>query len=235
MVQASWRRVLVGVLGAVLLGLGGCSSGRSSTRVDEQWMARVPQEQMQDVRVAQSTQRKAAEEVMRNEVALQDAKKARDVARHNESAADAHKKATEASLKAARSQGQSQGINQAQQALRGAELESSTAQAESEYRDRAVKTLEGLKDMRARELEVADAELSQQQFLALQRSGDVRAQELSGPAFDKKVAEARLKADKQQREVDGLLQKERQARAQWQQLSNQTQAYGGSGARPPSP
>lgn len=235
MFQASWRRVLVGVLGAVLLGLTGCGSTRSSTKVDEQWLARVPEAQLQDVRVAQSTQRKATDEVMRTKVALEDAKRARDVARQNEKAASQGQKAAKASLEAARTQGQGAAINQAQGALRGADLELATAQAESEYRDRAVKTLEALQDMRARELAVADAELAQQQYLALQRSGDVRAKELSGEDFAKAVADARSKAAKTQREVDALLQNERQARAQWQQLSNQTQAYGGSGAQAPSP
>lgn len=234
MVQASWRRVLMGVFGAVLLAQGGCGSARSSTRVDEEWLARVPEAQLEGVRQAQIVQRKATDEVTRTKVALQDAKQAREVARRNEEAASARRKASEASLVAARSSGQGVGIARAQEELRRADLESSVAQAEVAFRDRAVPTLESLERLRTRELAVSDAELAREEYLALQRSGDVRARELSGADFEKAVADARSKAGETQREVDALLQQERLARAQWQQLREQTLGYGGSGPQGPS-
>ncbi|PTL76060.1 hypothetical protein [Vitiosangium sp. GDMCC 1.1324] len=234
MVQASWRRVLVGISGAVLLGLGGCSSTRSSARVNEEWLARVPEAQLEGVRQAQLVQKKATDEVTRAKVAIQDAKHAQEIARRNEEAARAHKKASEVAMAGARSKGQSTDIAQAQEYVRRADQESSVAQAEVGFRDQAVSTLEALERMRARELAVADAELAQQQYLALQRSGDLRAQQLSGADFAKAVADAKSKAAEAQREVDAHLQKERLAQAQWQQLRDQTQGYGGSGTQGPS-
>lgn len=235
MVQVSWRRVLVGVFGAALLALGGCSSTRSSTRVDEKWLARVPESQLEGVRQAQLVQQKAADELTRSKVAVQDAKNARELAHRNEEAAKARAKAAKASLSAALSRGQGVEIARAQEELRRADQEASVARAEADFRERAVKTLEALDRLRARELAVADAELAQQQYLALQRSGDVRARELSGAGFARAVADARREADETQRNVESLLQEERLARAQWQELRDQTRAYGGSGLVPPGP
>jgi hypothetical protein len=235
MVQVRWRRVLVGVFGAVLLATGGCASTRSSTKVDEKWLARVPESQLEGVRQAQLVQQKASDEVTRSKVATQDAKQARELARRNEEAAKARAKAAEAALTAARSTGQGGELARAQGELRRADEEASVARAEVDFRERAVKTLEALERMRARELAVADAELAQQEYLALQRSGDLRARQLSGADFDRAVAEARRGADETQREVEALLQRERLARAQWQQLRDQTRGYGGSGFAPRYP
>lgn len=233
MVQASWRRALVGAIGALLLGLGGCSAGHSSTRVDEKWLARVPDSQMEGVRVAQLTQAKATDQVTRARVAVQDAEGARKVAHHNVEAAKSRQKAADAALETAHNRGDSSDVKWAQEALQGAEQEAGTAKAELTYRDRAVTTLKSLEELRKRELAVADAELAQEEYLALQRSGDARAEKLSGEDFSRRVAEARRKADEAQRQVDGRLQEERQARAEWQQLRNQAQGIGGGGAQGP--
>ena len=229
MVQASGRRALVGVLGAVLLGLVGCSSGRSSARVDEEWMARVPPEGMEAVHKARLTQNKAVDETTRAQVSLEDARRALEVARSNAEAAKARREADEAALLAARATAQASAIVQAQQRLREADLERSVAQAEVEFRERVVMTREALQQMRRRELAVADAELAQTQYLALLRSGDLRARQLSGEDFASALKQARSEAWQMQRQVDALLQRQRQSQARWRQLDEQTRAYGGSG------
>jgi len=229
MVQVSGRRALVGVLGAVLLGLVGCSSGRSSARVDEEWMARVPPEGMEAVHKARLTQNKAVDETTRAQVSLEDARRALEVARSNAEAAKARREADEAALLAARATAQASAIVQAQQRLREADLERSVAQAEVEFRERVVMTREALQQMRRRELAVADAELAQTQYLALLRSGDLRARQLSGEDFASALKQARSEAWQMQRQVDALLQRQRQSQARWRQLDEQTRAYGGSG------
>jgi hypothetical protein len=229
MVQVSGRRALVGVLGAVLLGLVGCSSGRSSARVDEEWMARVPPEGMEAVHKARLTQNKAVDETTRAQVSLEDARRALEVARSNAEAANARREADEAALLAARATAQASAIVQAQQRLREADLERSVAQAEVEFRERVVMTREALQQMRRRELAVADAELAQTQYLALLRSGDLRARQLSGEDFASALKQARSEAWQMQRQVDALLQRQRQSQARWRQLDEQTRAYGGSG------
>ncbi len=229
MVQASGRRALAGVLGAVLLGLVGCSSGRSSTKVDEEWLARVPPEGMEAVHKARLTQNKAVDETTRAQVSLKDAKRELEAARYNEKAAKTQHGADEDALKAVRDTAQPNDIAQAEQTLRESDLVLSAATAEVGFRERVVATREALQRMRERELAVADAELAQTEYQALVRHGDVRAKELSGEDFANALKKARSEAWETQREVDALLQQQREAQAQWQQLDEQTRAYGGSG------
>ncbi|WP_163989497.1 hypothetical protein [Pyxidicoccus caerfyrddinensis] len=229
MVQAGGHRVLAGLLGAVLLGLGGCSSGRASTKVDEAWLARVPPAEMEPVHKARITQNKAVDETTRARVSLEDAKSALEVAKTDEKATKARREAEEKALLAARETAQANDITRAQQGLRDADLEHRAAQAEVEFREQVVATREAMEKMRARELAVADAELAQTEYQALLRSGDVRAKELDGKAFEDKLAKARSEARETQNEVDALLQAQRQSQARWQQLDSQVKAYGGSG------
>jgi colicin import membrane protein len=229
MVQASGRGALVGMLGAVLLGLVGCSSGRSTAKVEDAWLARVPPEGMEAVHKARLTQNKAVDETTRVQVALEDAKRALEVAKENQRAAESRREADEAALLAARATAQTRDIVRAQQTLREADLELSVAKAEVEFRERVVATREALQRMRERELAVADAELAQTEYLALVRSGDARARQLSGEDFQNALERARGEAWETQRQVDALLQRQRQAQAVWQRLDEQTRAYGGSG------
>ena len=229
MVQASWRRVLAGVLGAGLLGLGGCSGGRSNAKVDEDWMARVPEPQMEEVRKVRIVQNKAQDEVARARLAVEDGKQALEVARDRLEAAKAQREADESAVLAARATAYGPDIARAESALRESDLELKTAEAEVGFRERTVVTREAMERMRARELAVADAELAQTEYQALLRSGDVRARRLSAADFAEALAKARSEAWETQREVDALLQRQRQAQARWQQLDAQTQAYGGSG------
>ncbi|QSQ20615.1 hypothetical protein JY651_36060 [Pyxidicoccus parkwayensis] len=230
MVQAGGHRVLAGLLGAtLLLGLGGCSSQRASAKVNEDWLARVPPAQMESVNQARITQNKAQDETTRARVSAEDAKRELSVAEKNEKAAktsvDAQKKAVEAANK----MGQADRIAQAQQAQQQAEQAQQVAQAEVDFRKQVVKTRDAMEKMRARELDVANAELSKAEYQALVNSGDTRAEKLKAQDFDNALTKARSEAALQQKEVEALLQQQRDAQAKWQQLDSQVKAYGGSG------
>lgn len=229
MVQAGWRRVLGIVLGVSLLGAAGCGSGRSSTRVDEEWLARVPPAQMEEVRKARLTQSKAMEETVRAEVSVEDARRELEVARQSEEAAKSRMDVDEAALAAAREKAQGAEILQAQRRMREGELELAAAQAEVDFQERKLATREALEVMRARELAVADAEVAQAEYQALVRSGDIRARQLDGQEIASRLAEARRVAWETQKAVDANLQVQRQARARWERLEAMLQGYGGSG------
>lgn len=229
MVQASWRRVLAGALGAGLLGMGGCGASRSTAKVDEDWLVRVPEAQMDEVRKARLVQGKARDETTRAQVAVEDGKQALEVARARVEAAEARLKADQAALLAARETARAQDIVRAQAALRESDLELTAAQAEVDFQERRVKTREALREMRDRELAVADAELAQAEYMALLRSGDVRARRLSAEDFASALQQARGEAWETQQRVDALLQQQRQSQARWQQLDAQVRAYGGGG------
>lgn len=230
MFQAKKRRVLVGVvMGAALTVLGGgCGSSRAA-KVDDSWLARVPEEQLGEVRGAQSERRKAQDEVSRADVALKDAERALEVARRNADASQLRKEANEAALEAANATGQRPDIERAKAELLNSETGVTAAQAQVNWRQQAIESLQSRKQLRERELEVADARLRQAEYLALKENGDVRAEEMSEADFSKAIAEAQRRVEDARRNVDSQAREEQQARAQWERLRSQAQGYGGSG------
>jgi len=228
MFQSRQRNVLGSLFAALLLGLGGCSSSRHSTKVDESWLARVPPDQMNDVRQAQATLNQAEDQVTRAKVSEEDGKRELKVARKEEKAAKASRDAAQSAVKAARESGQGEDPN-AQQRLEQADAQLAAAKAQVAWRERVAATRKSLRTMRERERDVAKAELEQTRYQTLQQSGDVRAEKLNGQEFARKVDEAKQKAQQTQQVVENDLKQQREARAEWQKLDSQVQATGGSG------
>ena len=142
MAQPGGRRMYLGVAGTALLLLGGCASHqRSSAKVDKEWVARVPPEQLGGVRQAQLTEDQAREEIPRAHVATQDAEQALEVARRNEDAAKARHEADELALKAAKETGDLAAIEQARGAACDSQHALTLAQAETAWRNDAVDTM----------------------------------------------------------------------------------------------
>jgi hypothetical protein len=230
MFQARRRRALGGVaLGAVLAMLsGGCGSSRAA-RVEDSWLARVPEEQLGDVRSAQSERRRAQDEVTRADVALKDAERALQVARRNEEASRLRMEANQAALEAAQATGQRADIERARAELMNSETGVTAARAHVNWRQQSIEALQAQKALRERELDLADARLRQAEYQALQRSGDVRASELSESDFIAAVADAQKQVEDAREQVDSQAREEQQARVQWERLRTQAQGYGGSG------
>lgn len=235
MIQASRRRVLGGVLATFLLGMGGaCSSSHShkkveTAKVEDSWMARVPPDQMNDVRQAQLVVSTAEEHQKRAKVSVEDGKRELQVAKEQQKATEARRKAADAALSAAKEGGQANDINLAQNGLVQANTEIAAAKAETDLRQKTLTTRESIEKARESELKVAEAELAQTRFLTLQRTGDVRAKEVNGDELARNLEEARAKARDDAAKVDANLSEQKQAQATWEQLDAQVQAYGGSG------
>jgi colicin import membrane protein len=228
MAQARWRYALVAAFGTSMMLLGGCSTSRS-TRVDDAWMARVPENELGDVRQAQANKRQALDEVTRAEVAIGDAQRALDVARSNAEAAQHQRKAQEATLKAAEATGQRSAIAQARAQLRGAEMDRSAAAAQVDWRKENVDAWKAQKRYREREATVADAELSYARYLALKRHDDVRAQDISERNLKSAIADAKRDASEARRDADAKTQEARRTRVAWEKIRSEAQGYGGSG------
>ncbi|WP_205522841.1 hypothetical protein [Myxococcus eversor] len=231
MFQNRRRQVLTGVVLGTALVLGGCSSSRSASKqqVDESWMARVPESQLGDVRNAQAERLKAQDEVKRAEVAVKDAERAEKVAERNEEAARLSTDANKTAVEAAQATGRASNISQAQSELKTTETKQAAAHAQLLWRQRAIDTQKARKDLRQRELELADARLRQAELVALRNSDDVRAKELSEAEFTSAVANAQRNTEEAQRQVDERLRVERQARSDWEKLNGEARGYGGSG------
>jgi hypothetical protein len=227
MVEVRARHALVAVLGASLWLLGGCASQK--TEVKDSWLARVPEAQLASVRQAQANRNRASDAVTRADVAVGDADRALDVARRNVDASKNRKKAEEATLKAAEVTGQSSSIAQAQAQLRGADAELAAAQAQVGWRAENVDAWKSQKQLRERELELADAQLAYSRFLALKQHGDVRVKDISEGELKHSISKAQDKVAEARQDADSKAQRAQKARVAWEQLRMQAQGYGGSG------
>lgn len=228
MIQLNWKRALVAVLGASVVVVGGCGTSRN-TEVKDSWMARVPEERMGTVREAQAAKLQATDEVTRANVAIGDAERAQEVASRNEEAARLRRDAEKAQVEAARETGQQRSIQAAEAQLKAAEAELVAAKAQVQWRNENVDAWKAQKQLRERELAVADAELNYAQYRALKENGDVRAQKLTEGDFLSILANARSEAREARRDADEQTQQARQARVQWEQLRDRAEGYGGSG------
>ncbi|NBD12407.1 MULTISPECIES: hypothetical protein [Corallococcus] len=225
------RHWMVGLaMGASMVLLAGCG-GAKAARVDNSVMARIPEDQLGDVRDAQMARTQAADNVTRAEVAVRDAEREAEVARRNGDAADSRMEAEKAAVKAAEATGQQRPIAQARTRLQGAEAGRDAARAEVSWHDRKTDTLKAQKELRDAELKVADTQLNLTQYQALARSGDVRAKDLSESNYLSAVAAAKRDVESARHRVEEQKRVEQDARAEWQRLRSQApQGYGGSGA-----
>jgi hypothetical protein len=227
MAQVRGRHALVAVLGTALWLLGGCASNK--TEVKDSWLARVPEEQLRDVRQAQANVNQAADAVTRADVAVGDAQRALDVARLNVNSAKNRKDAEEATLKAAEVTGQRTTIDQARAQLSAAETGVAAAQAHVGWRAENVEAWKAQKRLRERALELADAELAYARYQALKQHGDVRVQDISEGNLRNAITKAQSRVTQARRDADSQAQQAQQARASWERLRVQAQGYGGSG------
>ncbi|WP_225411104.1 hypothetical protein [Stigmatella hybrida] len=229
MIRKNWRTALLVAASGALVALSGCSAGHANTRVKDEWMARVPESELGDVREAQTQRLQANDAIVRADVEIRDAERALEVVRREEGAARMRKEAEQASVKAAEAKGQRDQIGDAQASLKAAQGMHEAAKAQVAWREHVVEMKKGQKELREREAEVANAELSLAEYRALKNSGDVRADQLSEADFNKAVSEARSRLASTQKKIEKSQKQEREARAQWENLRDRAQGYGGSG------
>lgn len=226
-----------GVIGSICGGLGlgglvfilGCGGARANTRVDDAWLARVPAEQLGGVYQARTASRQAEDEVRRQQVQHEDAQRALGVARLELKAAQTHVQSRAAAFEAARATGRGDEIGRAQDAFRASQEAEAASKAQLAWREQQVDALQAERRVAERRVEVASAQLDLAEFEALRGSGDVRAQNLSGPDFQLRLIDAQRKETQARIDAERLRRAESVARARWEQLRPKAEGYGGSG------
>ncbi|WP_338871248.1 hypothetical protein [Myxococcus stipitatus] len=192
-------------------------------------MARVPTDDMEDVRQAQLVVNTAEENLTRSKVALKDGKDELKVAKEREKVVQSQQKVAKKAMEIGKTTDQSQDVTRAQNDLQQAEENMAAAKAETAWKEKAVTTRESMVKMRERELDVAKAQLNQARYRTLARNDDPRAKELDRDKVNEQVAKARGEATKEQERVNANLKQERQAEARWKEADTKAKAYGGSG------
>lgn len=219
------KRLMVGAVGLAAMGWMGCATTRG--KVDDSWMARVPESELAGVKTAEAKHTQSKDDVVKAEVAHKDAQQSAEVAGHNRDAAKNRVEADRTALKAAESKGQQDAIRSAQSALATSEGSNAKAEAELKYRREQVDATAAKHELSKRQEKLADAELEMAQYEALKKANDVRVRELSEPDFRAKVADAQAQVAQAQQKVQQEEDQAHQARLDVDRMNGG--GMGGSG------
>jgi colicin import membrane protein len=223
----SWKRAVIGA--AAVAGLaGGCATSKSASapEIKDDWVARVPPEQMGPVNDARDSKRKAEDDVARAEVAVKDAKNELDVAKNRHAAQKKMGDAERAALKAAQDRGDPQALTSATQRTQRAELQEKVQKAVVDFGQQRVEAREAALDLAKAELKLKENTLARVEYEALSARKDTRVQDVDPQSFvaatqqrEADIAQRKAKLNQEESEL-------RTARENWQRLNEQLQAAG---------
>jgi hypothetical protein len=224
MIRAETRCVLVAVLGASLMVLGGCGASRM-TQIQDSWLDTVPREKQWSVGQHRDSRQRALNELARADAAIKDAEPQLNTARLQVEAASLRREGYEKLLEADRITGPQLTIQQSEGRLRSSETKLAAAEAEVRWCKENLSAWRAEKQLWERELQLADVELNYARYKALKEQGDPRVAALTDQDFLAELAEVKEELAEARSDADSQKEKARQARAQWQQLAEVARGY----------
>lgn len=222
---------LTGGLAAALLGIGGCAHGSKEAKVEESWVARVPEDQLGSVKEARSAQQSAEDDVQRAEVARDDAEQALKAERQRADAAKKEADANKTELKAAQETGQQDRINAATQKQNESQAVVAAAEARVKWFEKEKDAKAAEVDVKNRKVDVAKAQLEFAEYQALKNAGDTRVKDMSEANFRAEISKAESKQAEAEQKVSQLRNEAKEARAEWRRQHEQLQGIGGGGTQ----
>jgi len=229
-------RTRVLVVTAALAVAGACAHG-SSTRSDtvsDEALARVPQAQMASVNQARLDVSKAKDNLAREELRLNQAKKYVDVANSEVNTAKAQLDQNKSAQQAADYARNDHATEQAQSAQGLARQREQVADAHLKAANELVNYAQERVNAATKAVDLANARVESAKFKALQASGDPAANTIDGQAIAKRVEDARIALEQERAKVAQMKANASAARTSWIALRNQLPAdqrvgVGGSG------
>lgn len=219
-----------GGLAAALLALGGCA-GTKEAKIDESWVARVPEDQLGSVREARTAQQSAEDDVKRAEVARDDAEQALKAERQRADAAKKEADANKTELEAAQKTGQADQINAATQKQKESQAVVAAAEARVKWFEKEKDAKAAEVDVKTRKVDVAKAQLEFAEYQALKNAGDTRVEDMSEANFRAEISKAETKQAEAEQKVSQLRDEAKEARAEWRRQHEQLQGIGGGGTQ----
>lgn len=211
---------------AGILTMAGCSGSRSAQVpvIEESWLARVPQEQLEPVYEARSQVRRAEDEVTRAGVQVTDATSQVRVARAQLDAAERELDVAKANLAAAKEQAQRPGIIRAEQQLDVAKLAVQTAKERVKLTEERLAAAEAKRQLEVAQVDSARVNLARTEYEILSQTGDTRVEAYDAADFDKAAAATSAEEADAQKEHQKRLQAAQQAEERYQHSRSQLQA-----------
>jgi len=224
----------VWVVTAALAFAGACAHGRSDTVSDEA-LARVPPDQMASVNQARLDVSKAKDNLARENLRLNKAKKYVDVAKSEIDISNQQIERDKAAQSAANYARNDQGATQSQSAMGLARQREQVAQGHLKAANDLVAYAQTRVDAATKAVDLANARLEEAKFKAVQASGDPAANNIDGQAIAKRVEDTRVALEQERTKVAQAKANASASRTTWIALRDQLPAdqrfgVGGSGS-----
>jgi len=229
-------RMRVLVASAALALAAACAHGSSrSDTVSDEALARVPPDQLGTVNQARLDVSKAKDNLARENLRLNQAKKYVDVANNEVKIADEQLNRDKAAQEAANYARNDQGATQSQSAMGLARQRQQVAQAHVQAANQLVNYAQERVNAANKAVDLANARLESAKFKAVQASGDPAANNIDGQAIAKRVEDARIALEQERTKVAQMKATATSARTTWTSLRDQLPAdqrfgVGGSGS-----
>ena len=229
-------RVLV--LSAALAFAGACAHGSArSDTVRDDVLARVPPDRMAEVNQAREDVNKAKDNLARENLRLNQAKKYVDVASNEAKIAEDQLNRDKAAQEAANYARNDKAATQSQSAMGLARQREQVAQAHGKAANDLVVYAQERVNAAQKAVDLANARLEQAKFKAVQASGDPAAKNIDGDAIAKRVEDSRVGLEQERNKVTQAKANASASRSSWVALRDQLpadQRFGVGGSGPAS-
>jgi hypothetical protein len=227
-------RVLV--IGAALAFAGACAHGSTrSDTVSDEVLARVPANQMAQVDQARTDVNRAKDNVARENLRLNKAKKYVEVANNEVKIAEDQLNRDKSAQEAANYARNDQGATQSQSAMGLARQREQVAKGHVKAADDLVAYAQTRVDAATKAVDLANARLEDAKYKAVKASGDPAVNNIDGQAIAKRVEDTRVALEQERNKVAQAKANASASRTSWVALRDQLPAdqrfgVGGSGS-----
>lgn len=224
------------VISVTLAFAGACAHGSSrSDTVSDEALARVPPDQMTQVNQARLDVSKAKDNLARENLRLNKAKKYVDVANSEVKIAEEQLSRNQSAQDAANYARNDQAAEQSQSAMGLARQREQVAKGHVKAANDLVGYAQTRVDAAQKAVDLANARLEQAKFKAVQASGDPAANNIDGQAIAKRVEDTRVALEQERTKVAQAKANASASRTSWIALRDQLPAdqrfgVGGSGS-----
>jgi hypothetical protein len=224
------------VIGAALAFAGACAHGSTrSDTVSDEALARVPATRMAQVDQARTDVNRAKDNIARENLRLNKAKKYVDVANNEVKVAEAQVNRNESAQDAANYARNDQGATQSQSAMGLSRQREQVAQSHVKAANDLVTYAQARVDAATKAVDLANARLEDAKFKAVKASGDPAVNNIDGQAIAKRVEDTRVALEQERNKVAQAKANASASRTSWVALRDQLPAdqrfgVGGSGS-----
>jgi hypothetical protein len=223
------------VVGAALAFVGACAHGSArSDTVSDDVLARVPPDRMAEVNQARDDVNKAKDNLARENLRLNQARKYVEVAKNESKMAEDQLNRDKAAQDAASYARDNQAATQSQSAMGLARQRELVAQAHGKAAGDLVAYAQERVNAAQKAVDLSNARLEQSKLKAVQASGDPATKDIDGDAIARRVEDSRVALEQERAKVMQAKANASASRSSWVTLRDQLPAdqrpgVGGSG------